>query len=80
MNNKLKQMIELLPTFIVIGIALALITGLFIMLSYVLVWGLILGGILWIGMLIKNYLFPSAAMTKNEGRIIEHQDKDDHEN
>ena len=76
MNNKLKLMLELLPTFMMVGIAIALIIGLFIMLSYVVVWGLILGGILWVGVLIKNYLFPSATLRKNEGRIIEHHDKD----
>ena len=75
MNNKLKQMLELLPTFIIMGIAIALIIGLFIMLSYVVVWGLILGGLLWVGVVIKNYLCPSQSVSKNKGRIIEHNDK-----
>lgn len=76
MNNKLKQMMELLPTFIIVGMAIALIIGMFIMLSYVVVWGLVFGGLLWIGVVIKNYLFPSQSKTKSDGRIIEHNHKD----
>ena len=76
MNNKLKQMLTLLPTFIIMGIAIALIIGLFIMLSYVIIWGLILGGILWIGAVIKSYFFASRSNSKHSGITIEHDDKD----
>ncbi len=76
MNNKLKPMLDLLPTFITIGIAIALIIGLFIMLSYVVVWGLLLGSILWIGVVIRNYFFPSKSPIQQEGRIIEHDNKE----
>lgn len=75
MNNKFKQMLEQLPTFIILGIAIALIIGLFIMLSYVIVWGLLLGAIIWLVVVIKNYLSPFLSSKKNEGRIIEHDDK-----
>jgi membrane protein YdbS with pleckstrin-like domain len=74
MNNKLKQMLEQLPAFIILGIAIAVVVGLFIMLSYVLVWGLILGAIIWLGVVIKNYIFPSSVSDKNAGRVIEHDD------
>ena len=73
MNEKMKQMLEQLPTFIILGIAIALIIGLFIMLSYVIVWGLLLGGIIWLIVMIKNYFFPPS--TKTDGRIIEHDDE-----
>lgn len=74
MNNKFKQMLEQLPTFIILGIAVAMIIGLFIMLSYVLVWGLLLGAIIWLVVMIKNYLFPTPSQDKHEGRVIEHED------
>jgi len=74
MNNKFKQMLEQLPTFIVLGIAIAIIIGLFIMLSYVLVWGLLLGAIIWLVVMIKNYFFPPTSQDKHTGRIIEHDE------
>lgn len=74
MNNKFKQMLEQLPTFIILGIAVAMIIGLFIMLSYVLVWGLLLGAIIWLVVMIKNYFFPAPLQGKHEGRVIEHDD------
>lgn len=76
MNNKLKQMVDLLPTFIILGIAIALLVGLFIMLSYVIVWGLLLGGIIWVGFVIKNYFFPSSSTKNTGGRVIEHDDEE----
>lgn len=74
--NKIQELIEQLVPFIVLGIAIALIIGLFIMVSYVLIWGLVLGGIIWVGVAIKSLLFPSKSSGKNEGRVIEHKDVD----
>lgn len=76
MNTKLKQMLEQLPIFIVLGVAIALVVGLFIMLSYVVIWGLVIGAVIWLVMMLKNYLFPTSPADKNEGRIIEHDDND----
>lgn len=76
MNDKLRSLLESLIPFIVLGVATSLIIGLFIMFSYVLVWGIFIGAILWAGFLIKNFLFPSKAIPKTEGRIIEHDKKD----
>ena len=76
MNTKVKHIFEQLIPFIVLGISIALFIGLFIMLSYVLIWGIILGSIIWLGFVIKNLLFPSSPASKNEGRIIDHKDKD----
>ncbi len=75
MNNKLQELFEQVIPFIVLGIAIALIIGLFIMLSYVLFWGILLGALIWVAVLIKNYLFPSLP-SKKEGRVIEHDDTD----
>lgn len=75
MNDKLQQMIETLIPFLVIGVAIALLFGLLMMFSYVLVWGLLIGGVLWLVALAKQFLFPSTSEKKEAGRIIEHDDK-----
>ena len=76
MNNKVKHIFEQLIPFIVLGVAIALIIGLFIMVSYVLIYGIILGAVIWLGFAIKNLLTPSSRASKHEGRIIDHRDKD----
>ncbi|KTD71328.1 hypothetical protein [Legionella tucsonensis] len=82
MNEKspLGKIFENLVPFLVAGVAIALFFGLLFMFSYVLVWGLLIGGILWLIATIKQYLFPSTStktevINKNQGRIIEHDDK-----
>ena len=77
MNDKLRGLFESLIPFMVFGIAVSLVIGLFIMFSYVLVWGIIIGGLLWMVFLVKNFLFPARKLTKTEGRIIEHENKND---
>lgn len=77
MNDKLKPILENLATFLLLGVALALVIGLFIMLSYVLVWGLLIGGVLWLISLIYGYfLVDKEKLSSSKGRIIEHDDKD----
>ena len=61
--------------FIMIGMAMALLIGLLFVFSYVLVWGFLIGGLLWIITAAKQYLFPNDTSRKEEGRIIEHDDK-----
>lgn len=81
MNNKfeLPKIFETLIPFILAGIAIALFVGLLFMFSYVVIWGLIIGGLLWVLSVIKELIFPStpkSAMTKKSpGRVIEHDDK-----
>lgn len=75
MNNKLQQLLQTLIPFLVIGVMIALFVGLLIMFSYALLWGLVIGGVLWIASLIKTMLFPSPSSHKHEGRIIEHNDR-----
>lgn len=76
MNEKLHGFLQQLIPFLILGISIALVIGLFIMFSYVLVWGLLIGGILWVIALVKSYLFPSNTSNETKGRIIEHNDKD----
>jgi hypothetical protein len=75
MNNKLQELLEQLIPYILLGIAIALIVGLFIMLSYVLIWGIVIGGVIWLVMAIKNLLFPTVKIDNKKGRVIEHDDE-----
>ena len=75
MSEKLQKIFENLIPFILIGIAIAIFIGLLFMFFYVAVWGLIIGGVLWLVALAKQYLFPGTPVNKGEGHIIEHDDK-----
>jgi hypothetical protein len=81
MNNKFQvpKIFETLIPFIIAGIAIALFVGLLFMFSYVVIWGLIIGGALWLISVVKELLFPGSKKTtiikKTQGRIIEHDDK-----
>lgn len=81
MNGKIERLLGNLIPFLIIGIVIALSIGLFIMFSYVLMWGLLIGGVLWAIYAIKNLLFPQNKRNKTpvktkKGRIIEHNDQD----
>lgn len=80
MNSKLQQFFENIIPFFMLGISIALVVGLFILFSYVLVWGLLIGAVLWAISAIKSYFFTSNTTQKKamhmKGRIIEHEDKD----
>ncbi|WP_454785627.1 hypothetical protein [Legionella sp. WA2024007413] len=82
MNDKfsLGKIFENIVPFLIAGVAIALFFGLLFMFSYVLIWGLLIGGILWIIATIKQYLFPNnpaktEITTKSQGRIIDHDDQ-----
>ena len=80
MNNKfqLPKIFETLAPFIIAGIAIALFIGILCVFSYVLIWGLMIGGALWLISVIKDIIFPKTTKPpvskKNSGRIIEHDD------
>ncbi|HRD68822.1 MAG: hypothetical protein Q8M40_04195 [Legionella sp.] len=73
----IKKILESLIPFLVVGVAIALCIGLLFMFFSVAVWGLLIGGVLWLGALAKQYLFPGtqAVEKKSNGRIIEHNNK-----
>ena len=79
MNTKLKPFLETIIPFFMLGIGIALAIGLFILFSYLFVWGLIIGAILWAISLIKTYFFSTNNLSKKvsdtKGRVIEHDDK-----
>lgn len=74
MNNYLRILTNSIVPFMMLGIAVALIIGLIIMFSYVLVWGIFIGVIFWIAASVKEYFFPSTTTESTvviRGRIIE---------
>ncbi|NCT57623.1 MAG: hypothetical protein GW760_07965 [Legionella sp.] len=87
MPPSIKQFLQQLPPYILIGISIALGVGIFIVFSYVLIWGILIGGILWSANVLIEYLksvniIPTKHQTKkssrsssqssNKGRIIDH--------
>ena len=75
MNDKLKQILEQIAPFIIIGVGIAVFIGLLFMFFYVAVWGVLIGGALYLAALAKNYFFPPKSTDTESGRIIEHDDK-----
>lgn len=75
MSNKSGTVLETLVPFIVIGVAIALVFGLLFMFFYVFIWGVVIGGILWLMNLAKLYFFPETSTKNDSGRVIEHDDK-----
>ncbi len=75
MSNKVQKIAEQIVPFLIVGISIALMIGIFIMLSYVFVWGLIIGSVLWLIFWIKQYFTAKEKPAKPKGRVIEHDDK-----
>lgn len=74
MNKNLEHILENLVPYLVAGIAIALTIGLLFIFFHVVLWGIVIGGVLWLAVFIKSYFFPDASKKKEEGRIIEHDD------
>jgi len=81
MPSSIKQFLQQLPPFILIGISLAFAIGIFIIFSYVLIWGILIGAILWgINLLVEYLRSANLIPNKNnikknaspKGRIIDH--------
>ncbi len=82
MPPSIKQFLQQLPPFILIGVSIALGVGIFIVFSYVLIWGIVIGAILWGANVLMQYLkstniVPNKNKTKKQstGRIIDHEKK-----
>ncbi len=75
MNIKLQRVLAQFAPFIILGISIALLIGLLILFSYVLLWGLLIGVILWVAAIIKNFFSPKQPSKKTKDRVIEHDDK-----
>jgi hypothetical protein len=75
MPHSLKHFFKQMPPFIFLGIAIALVVGVFIVFSYVLVWGLLIGAVLWGISAITQYfrsLSSGNEIKPSKGRIIDH--------
>jgi hypothetical protein len=78
MPQSLKHFFKDLPPFILIGISVALAIGVFIVFSYVLLWGLVIGAMLFgVNRLLQYFRVKttSSPVKQTKGRIIEHEDK-----
>lgn len=74
-SQTIKRLATQLAPYFILGFAIALLVGIFILLSYVLVWGLLIGVVLWLVARIKLYLKQKPDLTEHKtGRIIEHDD------
>jgi uncharacterized membrane protein len=74
-SRTIKRLTIQLTPYLMLGFAIALLIGICILLSYILVWGLLIGVILWIIARIKLYLKQANKLPVNKtGRIIEHDD------
>lgn len=76
MSQRPTRLTEQLAPYLMIGVSLALLVGIFIMLSYVLVWGLLVGVVLWVIVRIKLFFTQKSSPDAHAGRIIEHDDHD----
>jgi hypothetical protein len=73
MSTNFESIIERLMPYLMIGIVMAVFFGLLFLFSYVLFWGLLIGGLLWLFVAAKQFLFPDTSVkNKKGGRIIEH--------
>lgn len=70
MKSKLTQQ---LPAFLLFGIALALLLGLFVVFAYVVFWGILLGSLLWAITFVVSY-FQKPHKAPRKGRIIDYDE------
>jgi hypothetical protein len=78
MPQSLKHFFKQLPPFILIGISIALAIAIFIVFSYVLLWGLVIGAMLWGITTLMQYfrgLSSTNAIKPSKGRVIDHEEK-----
>ena len=68
-----QRLLNQLPPFIFIGIILAMALGLFILFVHVILWGILLGSILWVCSLIGRFFSTPHPYKKRKGRIINHE-------
>ncbi|MFZ4076643.1 MAG: hypothetical protein ACOYKA_01535 [Legionellaceae bacterium] len=72
MTQTLRQLLRQLPPFILVGVVLAFAIALFVVFSYVLLWGLLVGSLLWLISAIFQYVTQTSQQKKTQnGRIID---------
>lgn len=76
MSNKVQEVFQKFVPYLVLGLGITVAISFLILFSYLLMWGILLGAIIWAVVMIKNYFFRAKSITQpKEGRIIEHDDK-----
>ncbi len=72
-----KNLLSKLVPFLVLGVMLVILVVGLILLSYLLIWGALVGLVLFFIAFIKEKFFPSRQLTKvnKPGRIIDHDKK-----
>jgi len=77
MKTSFEKKIQSLAPYLVLGIAIALCVGLFILFSYLILWGLVLGGVIWLIDFFRRFFFSPKPKKKPEtqGRVIEHDEQ-----
>jgi hypothetical protein len=76
MQRSVMTLLNSLAPFLSAGIVIAITIGIFFVLSYILLWGLLFGAILYVGNSLFNMITPKVekAEPPNSGRIIEHEE------
>ena len=68
------QFLQSIGPCLLLGVAIACTIGIFILFSYMLLWGMLIGLILWVSTLIRRHLFSKNTPSKNQpGRVIDHE-------
>tara|TARA_B110000879_G_scaffold190262_1_gene254487 strand:+ start:943 stop:1182 length:240 start_codon:yes stop_codon:yes gene_type:complete len=77
-----KNPLETFMPFLIIGFAIALLVGLFFIIANVLVWGILIAGVLWLGVTLRQLFLTkfghglkSKSKSKHKGIIIDHDKK-----
>ncbi|QDQ40385.1 hypothetical protein E3226_008265 [Legionella geestiana] len=76
MNDKLQAILNSVFPFMIAGVGIAMAIAVLIFFYNVIIWGILIGAVLWAGVFIKNLLMPEALNTpksRSKGRIIEHE-------
>ena len=67
-----KKILDSFVPFIIIGVGIAIAVGLLFMFFSIAIWGVVIGGILWLATVIKQYFFPAKPVKNDSGRVIDH--------
>lgn len=75
----MKNVVAKIVPFLFLGVMLVILVAGVILLSYLLIWGAVVGLVLFLIAWIREKLFPSKQLVESQkpkaGRIIEHEDK-----
>lgn len=70
--NLFEQLIFMILPYIVAGIVIACTIGLFILFYYVVIWGIVIGAMLWLIAFIRRQFFKKSVPIR-KGRVIDHE-------